>query len=53
MQLHYISKDFLVDNVKKTGLYGYLYDFLANYDSIDPADVLDIHQYLMKKYDMQ
>ena len=28
-----ISKDFSVDNMKKTGLYLYLYDFSVDYDS--------------------
>ena len=46
------SKDFLVDNTKKTGLYGYVYDFLVDYDSIDADDILDIHKYSMKKYDI-
>ena len=30
-----VSKDFSVDNMKKTGLYGYIYDFSVDYDSID------------------
>ena len=33
--------------MKKTALYGYVYDFLVKYDIIDVADVLDIHKYLM------
>ena len=28
------SKDFSVDNIKKTGLYGCFYDFSVDYDSI-------------------
>ena len=48
-----VSKDFSVDNMKKTGLYGYVYDFSVDYDSIDAADILDIHKYLMKKYDIK
>ena len=44
-----ISKDFSVDNMKKTGLNGYVYDFSVNYDAIAVDDVLDIHKYLMKK----
>ena len=29
-----ISKDFSVDNMKKTGLNGYVYDFSVDYDAI-------------------
>ena len=44
-----ISKDWSVDNMKKTGLNGYVYDFSVNYDASDIDDILDIHNYLMKK----
>ena len=44
-----ISKDWSVDNMKKTGLNGYVYDFSVNYDVISADDILDIHKYLMKK----
>ena len=44
-----ISKDFAVDNMKKTGLNGYIYDFSVDYDAIAVDDILDIHKYLMKK----
>ena len=47
-----ISKDWSVDNMKKTGLNGYVYDFSVNYDSIAVDDILDIHNYLMKKNDI-
>ena len=47
-QLHYVSKDWLVGNMKKkNGLNRYVYDFSADYDSIAVADILDIHKYLM------
>ena len=42
-------KDFSVDNMKKTGLNGYVYDFSVDYDFIAVDDILDIHSYLMKK----
>ena len=42
----YISSDFSVDNMKRTGLYGRVYDFLVDYNSIDVDDVLNIHKYL-------
>ena len=44
-----ISKDFSVDNMKKTGLNGYAFDFSVNYDAIAVDDILDIHKYLMGK----
>ena len=36
------SKDVSVDNMKKTGLNGYVYDFSADYDAISVNDILDI-----------
>ena len=30
-----ISKEFLVDYLKKTGLFGYFHDFSVDYDRID------------------
>ena len=47
-----ILKDFSVNNMKKTGLNGYVYDFGVNYDAIAVDDILDIHKYLMKKNDI-
>ena len=44
-----ISKDFLVDNMEKTGLNRYVYDFSVDYDAIAVYDILDIHKYLMEK----
>ena len=44
-----ISKDSSVDNMKKTGLNDYLYDFSVDYDAIAVDDILDIHKYLMEK----
>ena len=35
-----ISKDWSVDNMKKTGFNGYIYDYIY---------ILDIHKHLMKK----
>ena len=45
-----VSKDFSVDNIKKTVLYGSVYYFSVEYDNIDVDDILDIHKYLMKKH---
>ena len=47
-----ISKDWSVDNMKDTGLNGYVYDFSVDYDATDVDDIKDIHKYLMKKNDI-
>ena len=47
-----ISKDWSVDNMKKTGFNGYVYDFSVDYDATDVDDIKDIHKYLMKKNNM-
>ena len=50
-----ISKDWPVDNMKKTGLNRYVYDFnvdVDDYDAIVADDIADIHKYLMKKNNM-
>ena len=44
-----ISKDWSTDNMKKTGLTGYVYGFSADYNAITTDDIKDIHNYLMKK----
>ena len=44
-----ISKDFSVDNRKKTRLSGYVYDFSVDYNAIEVDDILDIYKYLMEK----
>ena len=44
-----VSKDFSVDNMKRIGLYGCVYDFSFDCDSIDVHDILDIHKYLTVK----
>ena len=41
-----------VNNMEKTGLNGYVYDFSVNYDAITVDDILDICNYLMKKNDI-
>ena len=43
-----ISKDWSVDNMKKTAVTGYVYDFSVDYDSTAVDDIKDIHKYLMK-----
>ena len=44
-----ISKHWSVDNMKKTGLNGYVYDFSVDDDAIAVDDIVDIHKYLIKK----
>ena len=44
-----ISKDLLTDNMKKSGLTGYVYDFSADYNTVTVDDIKHIHKYLMKK----
>ena len=46
--LRNISKDWSVDNMKDTGLNGYVYDFSVDYDAIAVDDIKDINKYLMK-----
>ena len=47
-----ISKDWSIDNMKKTGFTGYVYDFSVDYDATDIDDIKAIHKYLMKKNDV-
>ena len=47
-----IWKDWSIDNMKKTGFDGYMYDFSVDYGATDVDDVKDIHKYLMKKNDI-
>ena len=47
--LRNISKDWSVDNMIRTGLNGYVYDFSVDYDAIAVDDIKDIYKYLMKK----
>ena len=51
-----VSKGFLTNNLKKTGLYRYVHDFSVDYYSTDVGDIkylgysgLDINKYLMAK----
>ena len=44
-----ISKNWVVDNMKRTGFNGCVYDFSVDYDSTNVDHILDIHKYLMRK----
>ena len=39
--------------MKKTGFYGYVYDFSVHYDAIAVDDIWDIHKYFIKKNDIK
>ena len=43
------SEEFSVDNIKKIGVKGYVYNFSVDYDAIEVDGILDIHKYLMEK----
>ena len=49
-----ISKDWSADNMKKTGLNRYVYEFNVDYRDISRGDITktmsSIHDYLMSKY---
>ena len=44
-----VSNNLSNDNIRKTELYRYVYDFSVGYYSIDVDDILDIHKYLMNR----
>ena len=50
--LENISKNWIVDNMKRTGFNGYVYDFSVDYNAIVLDDISDIHKNLMKKNNM-
>ena len=49
MCLGNVSKDFTIDNMKKTGLKGRVKFCSIDYRSINTNEVLDTHKYLMKE----
>ena len=49
LSLGNISKDWSVDNLRNTGLNRFVYDFSVDYDAAAVDNILDIHNYLMKK----
>ena len=53
MCLGNISGDFPANNMSKTGLNGYVYDFSVDYRAFDTSNIIDIHKYLMKKHDIK
>ena len=47
-----VSYNFSVTNMKKTGLYGNVYEFSADYGTISVHNILNFHKYLMKKHNI-
>ena len=43
------SKDFTANNMIKTELHRYVYDFSIDYNTSDIRDINNIHKYLIKK----
>ena len=44
-----VSEDLSADNMKKIGLYLYVYDISFDYDRTDVDDIVNIHKCLMVK----
>ena len=44
-----VSKDFTINNMKKTGLKGVVKFFSVDFNPIDNNDIIDIHKYLMER----
>ena len=44
-----ISKDWSIDNMKRTGFTGYVDDFSVDYDVTDVDDIKNIHKHLIEK----
>ena len=51
LRLGNISKDWSIDNMKKTGLTGDAYDFSIDYNCISVDEIKYIHKYIMKRND--
>ena len=53
LSLGNISKDWSADNMKKTDLNGYIYEFSVNYNKANSEFILYIHKYSMLKYNIK
>ena len=49
----YFKKQFSVDNIKKSALYAYFYNFYKGYDAVTIDYILDIHKCLIKKHNIR
>ena len=50
MCLRDISGDFTANNMKITELNGCVYDSSVDYRAFETSNIIDIHEYLMKKH---
>ena len=48
-----ISKYWGATNMKKLGLFGYMYDFSVDYGVVNFLDIVSTHKYLMMEYDIK
>ena len=39
--------------MKKTKINGFVYNFFVDYKAFDISNIIDIHKYLMKKYNTE
>ena len=53
MCLGNISGGFSANNIKKTGLNEYVYDFSVDYRAFDTSNIINMHKYLMKIHDIK
>ena len=54
MCLGNISGDFPANNMKKkTGLNGCVYNFSIDYRAFDTSNIINLHDYLIKKHDIK
>ena len=53
MCLRNISKYFTTGYLKKTGLKGYVDDISVDYNIIEKTKIINIHEYLIKKNDIE
>ena len=47
-----VLKDWSVDNIKKTGLNGYVYDFSVDYNAVLVEAIQGVHRYLIVKHNI-
>ena len=48
-----ISGNISANNMKKTGLNWYVYEFSVDSNISDTSNIVNIHKYLMKKHDIK
>ena len=51
--LRNISGDFSANNIKKTGVNEFVYDYCVGYRAVDTSNIIEIHKYLMKNHDIK